>query len=1077
MFVHLHTHSPYSFLDGGTPIEHLVHRAASLGMTAMALTDHDNVCAAVKFTRACEAYQIQPILGAELTLEDDTHLTLLAKNRIGYANLCSLLTLAHTHGGRLNAHLPWSVLPDFTQGIFCLSGCPQGRVSRAVQKRHYSDALSFGTQLRDWFGQNSFAIEIQDDFRPGSLRVCRELVQLAKHLNVAAVATNNVHFAVPDDFIAHDLLRCVSAGITVQDAHAARPLNAERYLKSEQEMSAIFQWAPQALEATLRIAEQCTPALPANEEITPLFRGGNAPAILRTFADQGARDRYKRIIPKVRQRLDEELSLICQLGYADYFLMVRDVVVWARANGIRCTGRGSAADSCVAYCLYLTDVDVIQRNLPFARFLVPGKMPDIDMDFPSDRRDEVFQYIIRTYGEGYAGMVCTFHTYYAKGAIRDLGKALILPPDTLQFLSRHVSGFVRAHEAAEAFESYAELKPHRGLLERFKLLFDLCKRISGFPRHLGTHSSGMVISRVPLTTIAPLQPSARGLTQIWTLDKDDAEEIGAIKFDILGLRMLSAVADAETDIAKTDSAFQYDRIPFDDTQTYNMMQAGKAVGTFQFESPAQLSLATKLLPTEFEDLVASVALIRPGPIRGHVVGRFVASRNGWARADVLHWALHDVLAKTFGCIVFQEQVVQAVAIMTGSTDAEGDKFRKRITLHAKRGTIDEARDEFVTKACAYHRDFRPQSAHALFDQIEGWSGYGFTEGHAASFALTGYRTAFLSFHHAAEYFSGMMNQQPMGFYNANSLGAEARRRGVSILPVDINISHDKCCAEDKDIRLGFRLISDMNADDIIAIEKARERGPFTSLLDFCIRVPMHRDRLENMILSGAFDRLHSNRRALLFVLDAILRVALPCRAANAAPAGTELHLQHRPTMPPCDDIPDFNEWERFVWTWRVVGVTAECHVFAYFREQLAERGFITAYEAQQRPHGEKVWVAGLNIRPHRPHTASGKPVLFASLEDETELLQLGCFGKVIEDYTSVFLCGHALMVEGLVQRRGRGSSLNVTRAKPFDAAQYLGPAPRIGPVMQGAWRMAPGGANKHPQRGIQTTSSQYQKKP
>ncbi len=902
-YAELHLHTPYSFLDGGSGISALVRRAADLGIPALAMTDHNNTAAAVKFHGLCKGYGIRPILGAELTMEDGTHLTLLAKDRPGYACVCRLISQGYAYGGRLTPRVPWeavfgcmdvwvdgcgdqaavAVLTEaaalcrhsrmslagiqgrcdvadglngmrnepFTEAgfplttcgndeidslahVICLSGCRRAKIASLIREHRYEEAREWAERLRDLFGAENFFIELQDDLTPHCARVNRELAMLADRIGVGVVATNNVHYATKEDFIAHDILRCVATKTKREEPHPDKPLNAERYLKSSREMTELFAWRPDAIANTIRIAEQCGDALPNPGDVTPRFHvpegKGDADAYLRHLTYKGGAARYGKLTEKMLRRIEHELGVITTMGYSDYFLMCWEIVRWARKQGIRATGRGSAADSCVAYCLTLTDVDVIQRNLPFARFLTEGRVPDIDMDFPSERRDDVFRYIVQKYGEAHVGMVCTFHTYWAKGAVRDIGKALSIPSDALEWLSDNLSGFIDADRLEEAFTKYAELRPHATIKDRFKLLFQCAAKIAGFPRHIGTHSSGIVISRLPLADIAPLQPSARGITQIWELDKDDAEQIGAIKFDVLSLRMLSAVVDAENNIRRDSldrinrmermgnigvqppsknplypvnpvqkTPFSYDRIPFNDRDTFRMIRAGKAVGTFQFESAAQMSLAVTLNPEHFEDLVAAVALIRPGPIQGHVVQKFVACRNGWMRADVIHPALAPVLAKTYGCVVFQEQVLGVVAAMTGCTEAKADKFRKSITQHTKMGTMQKLREEFVEKSCAHWPDFDAERANRLFDQIQGWAGYGFTEGHAASFALLGYRSAYMSVHHPAELFAGLMNHQPMGFFNANTLAGEARRRGVRILPVDINASGDKCVAVEEEM--------------------------------------------------------------------------------------------------------------------------------------------------------------------------------------------------------------------------------------------------------------------------------------
>jgi error-prone DNA polymerase len=1035
LFIHLHTHSPYSFLDGASSLEDLVRAAAEQRMPALALTDHNSLAAAVKFVACCRDYAVQPVLGSELTLEDGSHLTLLAKSSEGYGNLCRLITAGYAHGGRLRPRTPWQALQGRTEGLICLTGCRKGRIPTFVRAHRYPEARAEAERLRALFPRGNLYLELQEDFDPDAHQTCLDLVALGQEIGLPVVATNNVHYVRRADYITHDVLRAI-ATLTDRDAiHPDRPLNAERSLKSSERMAELFAWCPQAVRNTVAIAAQCGIALPEKADITPRYalrEGWDAPGYLRHLAFKGAAFRYRGLTPAIHARLEHELALITELGYADYFLMVWEIVRWARKSGFRATGRGSAADSCVAYALTLTDVDVIARDLPFSRFLVPGKTPDIDMDFPSEHRDAVFRYIIEKYGEAHVGMACTFHTYWSRSAMRDIGKTLAISPEVLATVTRHLNGFIRADQIDQAFARFAELTPFTKYKERFRLLFTLCARIAGFPRHIGTHSSGVVISRVPLASLAPLIPSARGLTQIWTLDKDDAEELGAIKFDVLSLRTLAAVGDAEREIQATDPRWRYDRLPLDDPATYRMMQAGQSVGVFQFESPAQIALAGALQPEHFEDLVASVALIRPGPIRGNGVSRFVAARSGWVRADCLHPALRNILSKTYGVIVFQEQVVQVFATMTGCSEAEGDTLRKGLLRHHKLGTMEEARATFLRAAMSLHRELTLERGNLLFDQLAGWCGYGFTEGHAASFAQTGYKTAYLSLHHPAAYFAGLMNHQPMGYYSANSLAAEARRRGIQILPVEINASEDRCVPVGEEaIRLGYRLVSELREADIKAILEARGGEPFRSLLDFCCRVPLHRSRLENLILCGAFDLLHGHRRGLTWRLEETQGLAAAYRAETTVSPQSVLRFNAPRDVPtPCaDTLEDFSLWDRFIWTWRLTGVCAECHVFTHLRPNLARWRVMTTAEAMDQPPGTRVTVAGLNVRPHRPPTRSGKPVLFTSVEDEMGLLQLVCFGAEIPTLTPVFLTAPAVLVRGVIERKGRSVSLRVEKAR------------------------------------------------
>jgi error-prone DNA polymerase len=1082
-FIHLHVHTEYSFLDGGSAIDTLVHRAAELGMERLAITDHDGLYGAVKFAVACRSLAPKPIFGAELTLEDESHLTLLAETRAGYAALCRLITRAHAAGSRLNPRLPWEDLLDeqaHIDGLICLSGCRNGLVPRLIRARRFDDAADAARRLHRRFGPSHLFLELQDDLTPGSHSTCRTLAELAEQIGVGVVATNNVHYATHDDMVAHDLLCRIRGGLTVADIDPSLPLNAERYLKTAAEMRELFRWCPAACDATLRIAERCaSDAVPIADEhtdaVTPRWVGEDetitAPEELRARAYRGARERYGTLLsPALKDRLEQELFVIIDMGYADYFLLVEQIVAWARRQKIRATGRGSAADSCVAYCLYLTDVDVMRiqdsfrgirqrdpnrmdendppRQLPFARFLHEGKVPDIDVDFPSDRREEVFQHIIDTYGFEHVARVCTFFTFGGRSAVRDVGKALALPASVLEFLSDRIHHFARADTLVGAFDKFAELREHRALLPRFQLLFELCRRIAGFPRHLSSHSSGVVISRVPLDTIAPVEASATGILPIWTLDKDDAETVGAIKFDVLALRMLSAVADAEKAILQRDSGFRYDDIPDDDTATYELLQSGKALGAFQFQSAAQLSLAVTLQPEEFHHLVAAVALIRPGPVRGRAVERYVAGRHKVVQADI-HPELTPILKDTFGCIIFQEQVDQVIEAVTGLSLTGAEKFRKSLARHTRMDTLDEAEREFRRYVARRKMKLPPErippwGVDSLWQQISGWGGFGFLEGHAAAFALTGYRTAYLSHYHTAEFFSGMMNNQPMGYYSNNSLAAELRRQEVAVLPVDINASAATCIAAHHDespdgiaaaaaasVRLGLNLVYEVQKEDAEAIERERnDGGAFISLLDFATRVILPRNAIENLILCGAFDTIEPVRRGLLFGLDETMGTALHIRQRRQTHDRFAFGVEETMSTPTAD-LPDFDAWDRFLWTWRITGVTPGGHVIAHLRSTLDHWHALTCENALTCEDGALIRTAGLNIRPHRPPTRSGHPVLFTSLEDETSILQTVCVGEALNTCTATLLLSPAVLVEGIIECRGKGASLRIERVRPL----------------------------------------------
>ncbi len=1056
MYVELHCHTPYSFLDGGSEIEELVRRAAELGMTALAVTDHNSLTAAVKFNLCCKAYSIRPIFGTEITLDDGTHLTLLAKSRLGYANICRLISCAYAHGGRLSPFAPWDAVPLHAQDVVCLTGCRRGKLSSLIRAHRFDDAVLWLKTLKDWYGDDLY-VELQDDFTPHSLATCRNLAFLARHVGVKCVSTNNVHYAKPDGMIAHDIKRCIAAGITIADEHETRPLSSERHLKSFREMCSIFDWNPEAVTNTMLVVEKCASdgIVPMDEDMTARYRwlpdGCDSPQFhLRELAYQGARRRRGMFADshEARSRLDYELNLINTLGYTHFLLNAAHIVRSAREQGVMVTGRGSGADSEVCYCLNLTDIDVIARNLPVARWIAPGKKPDIDLDFDARRRDDVFRWIAKEYGQDTVALCCTYMCYQAKGAVRDIGKVLAIPDEAVEWFRKHISGFVSAAHIREAFAKYAELRDHAEYAERFEQLFDLCARIADHPRHLGSHSSGLVISEQPLAYLNAVTPSARGVLPIVMLDKDDVESAGAIKLDILSLPILSVVKDASYSIGNIVPGFTHEQIPLEDNEVYKMLWSGDNMGLFQLGSPAQANLATQLHPRDFEDLVASIGLIRPGPIRSNAVRKYVNARNGYSRIEVLHPCLEPIVRRTYGVVCFQEQVVLVIAAMMGISEAEADVWRKALTKHSKRGTMDIAREEFLSKSLALHRDLSPASANVIMDELSGWVGLGFVEGHSASFALTAQKTAWMLRYHPSRYYSALLSNQPCGFYEAQQIAAEARRRGAVIRRLDINQSRLECYVVDKQsddieadtIQLGFCLMSGIRELDVDAILAERDaNGPYRSLLDFCARTTINRDALENLVLCGAFDRLHdSRRRGLIWRLDETIAKASAIRY-DLANRATMLDIRHygETDTPLAWNVPELSDWDAMMWEWRVIGVTSTCHPFAFVREQLAREGIMSAHEVKQQPHGKIVRVAGLNIRPHRPPSKSGGRHLFSTLEDETAYLQLAFYNDAIDRCTSTILLSPVVVVEGMVKRKGLGAQIEVRTAQPLSMMRLI----------------------------------------
>jgi error-prone DNA polymerase len=946
MFAHLHVHSPFSFLDGASSIEDLVEAAAACDMPALTLTDHNNVSAAVRFHRAATAAGIKPIIGAEVTLAGDYHLTLLAQNPQGYANLCRILTHAHLSQPRLAPATSPEILRRHREGIIALSGCRKGEIPSLILRRRFPEAEQAARRYRNIFGPDHFFLEMQNLLLPGdrSLNTC--LAQLARRLGVGLVATNNVHHRRPADFPIHDVLTCARTLTKLDDVHPERRLNAQCYFRSEREMREFFRDYPEAVDTAGRIAQMCEPALHPGQYRFPTYPVGEketAYEMLERLTAQGARRRYGRIKGEVARRMRHELSVIRKLGFQDYFLAAWDLVQFARREGIRYAARGSAADSLVAYCLGLSSVDPVARGLLFERFmsLERAAPPDIDLDFQAERRDDVTNYVIAQYGREHVGAVATYNTFRARSAVRDLGKAMGFPMQDLDYLSRRLP-YMPADAIDDAFDNVPELRDSEVPRERYRKLLEICKAVAAFPRHLSTHLGGIVITGQPIIALSPLQMAAKGVP-VMHFDKDDVEDLGLIKLDLLCLRMLSAVEDSVRSIRARETDFDYDAIPDDDRAAYDVVASSETVGVFQLESPAQRALHARLKPDRFEDLVASVALIRPGPILANMVDPYLARRAGREPVTYLHPALERILAKTYGVVLFQEQVIEIATKIAGFTPGEADQLRRAMTHQRSWEEMERIGEHFVKRA--RERGVEDEVAREIFSYIHAYAGYGFCEAHAAAFADTAYKTAYLKAHYPAEFYAALLSNQPMGFWPPNTIIWEAKRKGITILGPDVNHSAAKFTvqqgyyalrsgaairppqpepqpAKQGAIRVGLIQIRGIGEASLKAILEARKAGPFRSLEDFCRRVNgldgrranprnnrqldlpsnrrvkpsdrrarVERDLIRDLILCGAFDSLCSNRRQALWALDA---------AAGTPPQGSppRLDLIHGTAMPP-----------------------------------------------------------------------------------------------------------------------------------------------------------------------------------
>ena len=814
-FSHLHVHSNFSFLDGGSTVQALLDRAKTLGCKSLAITDHNGLYGAVRFYDYAKKIGVKPIVGVELDLEEGTegkryHIVLLAKSLKGYSNLCKIITRAQLSHDKGEAAASVEVIRQHRDDLFCLSGCPRGEIPSLLSTGRLDEARVAAQQWIDVFGADNFLIEMQNNMLPGAALLNSRLSELASELGLRIVATNNVHYAVKDDFKVQDVLVCVQTITTLDNDHPLRKRNSEYYLKSPKAMANLFRRYPQALANADWVAEQCNLDLNLGTfrfPDYPLPESETAYGYLCKLCFKALERLYQPITPDVLERLQHELRIINDLGFAEYFLVVWDIVQYARSKGIRCSGRGSAADSLVAYCLGITIADPIEHNLLFERFMNPERkgMPDIDIDFDAARRDEVIAYIYERYGQDKVAMVCTVSCLKARSSIRDIGKAMGFPPDDIGRLASalpHVGG----KRIREAMDKLPELRNSNLPISRLEALVDVCEKVDDFPRHLSVHLGGVVISKDLLTELVPLEWATKGVI-VSQFDKDDIETLGLVKMDILGLRNLSAIEDSLPVIKQRHGIdLDIDNIPFDDEPTYEMLRSCDTVGCFQVESPGMRGLLGRLQPEVFNDLIAQISLFRPGPMQADMINPFIARRHGQEEIVYPHPSLEPVLKETYGVILYQEQVISVSHALAGFTYGQSDSLRRAMTTDRRQEEMEKIREAFI--AGALGKGVEKEVAEEVFSKLRAFAAYGFCKAHAASFAKIAYQTAYLKTHYPAEFLTGILNNEPMGFYPPNVIIEEARRLGIRILPVDINRSEKRFTVEESGI-LDFRFaISD-----------------------------------------------------------------------------------------------------------------------------------------------------------------------------------------------------------------------------------------------------------------------------
>ena len=1007
-YVELHTHSYYSFLDGTSSPQALVQQAAKLEMPAIALTDHNGLYGAIPFTQAAQEFGVQPIYGAELTLSDGHHLTLLAEDETGWQNLCQLITLGQHNAPKGQASLPLEALADHTTGLIALSGCRQGEIAAAILNKAFAEASAAAWRYREWFGPDNFYIELHHHARPEDGVLVADLVDLASEIGVGYVATNNVHYPTRRDKQLHDILVCIRERISLVEAGTRLRPNDEYHLKTGCQLAPRFEAYPEALATTLTLADRCQFDLRYGLQDLPPFptpAGFDTDGYLRYLCHQALPRRYGDPSPQVCQQLDYEFSVIRQTGLANYFLIVWDIVQFALKNDILIQGRGSAANSIVAYLLDITPVDPIEHKLVFERFLSTerGLPPDIDLDIQAgDEREAVIQYVYDRYGVEHAAMAATFITFRRKSALRDVGKALGLSEEIIEKAAQRW----RDGDRDEAVEQAANGLDDEGTLHQ---LLRLSRQIHGLPRHLGLHNGGMVVSGPPLATRLATEPAAMTDRTVVQADKDALETAGIVKIDLLGLRMLSAIAEATTLIKKTtgcDPALE--RLTFDDPTVYQMIAAGDTIGVFQVESRAQAQVLPRIKPACFSDLMVTISLIRPGPIQANMVKPYLNRRTGVEPVDYIHPRLQDALADTLGVILFQEQVAKIARDLAGFSLGAGEQLRR--ALGSKQQTIEQFRDAFLAGALA--NGVTASEAETVFEQLVAFGGYSFSKAHAAAFAVLVYRSAWLKRYHPLPFYTALLNNQPMGFWSPAVLVGDARRHGISTLPVDISASSARCTLEKGAIRLGFNYVKGLGEVNIERIESIRQHGPFSDLADFCYRTRLPQRLIERLILAGAFDRWRVPRRKLLWELNEILYQ--PTESLELILPDQDVHL---PPLTPA---------EAMAFEYALLGLSPGRQIMERYRSWLTKQGILDSQNLQQQPDSNLIWVAGQMVVHQAPPTAKG--FHFITLEDEFGLMDLILRPRVYQQLRQLLRSTALLVVEGRVQHQNGVVNLLVERA-------------------------------------------------
>jgi DNA polymerase-3 subunit alpha len=1040
-FVHLHVHTQYSLLDGACHVDELVHKAADSGMKALGMTDHGNMFGAIHFYQAAKKAGIKPIIGCEAYIAPNgrleknsdqrsiAHLLLLAKDNDGYANLIKLVSAGYMEGFYYKPRMDKELLSRHSKGLICTSGCLKGEVSNFLLKGKYSSALKHADELAQIFGKDNFYIELMDHGLPEQKKVNEGLIKIAHELGLKMIATNDVHYLNHDHAHAHETLLCIQTQSTLTDPNHMCFGTDQFYFKTAAEMAVAFSWAPEMLSNTVEIAEKVNVKLDFDHYHLPRYEtpgGMDAQTYLRQLCDEGFKRRYGGVVtPELKHRLEHEIATIENMGFVSYFLIVWDFIWYAKKRGIPVgPGRGSAAGSLVSYLLGITDLDPIKYGLLFERFLNPGRksMPDIDIDFCYERRGEVIDYVTQKYGRDNVAQIITFGSMQAKAAVRDVGRAMAMSYTDVDRIAKLIP-----NEIGISLEDAIQVEPQlRELMETDKSTRDLlstARVLEGLNRHASVHAAGVVISDKPLTEHAPLFKSSDG--QITTAyDMDGISKIGLLKMDFLGLRTLTVIDDALKLIKKhKGKTIDIDEVPLTDPKAYAMLSAANASGVFQLESGGMRDLLKKIKPSEFEDLIAILALYRPGPMGSGMLDDFIRCKRGEKKVSYPHPKLEEILKPTYGIILYQEQVMQISSILAGFNMTQADDLRK--AMGKKIPAEMQKMRQFFIDGCAKESGISESEANRLFDLIDYFAGYGFNRSHSAAYALITYRTAYLKANYPVEFMCALLTSERDNTDKVVEYVNEAQNIGIKVLPPDINSSHAQFSVIDEEtIRYGLLAVKNIGSSAIESMVEQRQKdGVYKSIFDFCHRVDLRLNNhkvVESLIKSGSMDSFRVRRSQLMAVLDRALDAGI--KAQREVVTGQfSFFSQEEGGFVGDEQLPDIPEWPQaqiLANEKALLGYYLSGHPLERYQTEIEEFTDFTTASLKNARDGQDVRMIGLIQMVKLTTTKkTNERMAIIGLEDLDGAMEVVVFPSSYQAMAGYLKEGRVVVVKGKVNFR------------------------------------------------------------